>query len=46
MCLGRGVWLSAERGGLGETWMSPTRRMLSSQKFPLYSLCLRPLVQA
>ena len=32
--------------GVGETWMSPTRRMLSSQKFPLYSLCLRLLVQA
>ena len=28
------VWLSAERGGVGETWMSPSRRMLSSQKFP------------
>ena len=40
------VWLTAERGGVGETWMPPTRRMLSSQKFLLYSLSLRLLVQA
>ena len=32
--------------GVEETWMPPTRRMLSSQKFPLHSLSLRLLVQA
>ena len=31
--------------GVGETWMSPSWRQLSSQKFPLYSLSLRLLVQ-
>ena len=50
VCLARAscvsVWLSAERGGVGETWMSPTRRKLSSQKFLLYSLSLRLQVQA
>ena len=40
------VWLSAGRGGARETWMSPPWRQLSSQKFPLYSLSLRLLVQA
>ena len=30
-------------GGVGETWMSPTRRILSSQKFTLHSLSLRLL---
>ena len=39
------VVIGGERGG-GETWMSPTRRLLSSQKFPLYSHSLRLLVQA
>ena len=38
------VGLSAERGGFAEPWMSPTRRMLSSQKLPSYSLSLRLLV--
>ena len=40
------VWLSAERGGAGETWMPPSSRQLSSQKFPLHSLSLRLIVQA
>ena len=30
--------------GVGETWVSRSRRLLSSQKFPLYSLSLRLLV--
>ena len=34
-----------KRGG-GETWMSRSRRLLSSQKFPLYSLSLCLLVHA
>ena len=32
--------------GVGETWVYRSRRLLSSQKFPLYSLSLRLLVQA
>ena len=40
------VWFLAERGGVGETLVSRSRRLLSSQKFPLYPLSLRPLVQA
>ena len=32
--------------GVGETWRSPTRRLLSAQKLPLHSLSLRLLVQA
>ena len=32
--------------GVGEAWVSRSRRLLSSQKFPLYSLSLRLLVQA
>ena len=40
------VWLSADRRGAGETWTSPSWRQLSSQKFLLYSLSLRLLVQA
>ena len=39
------VWSLVERGGVGETWMSPSWRQLSSQNFPLYSLSLRLLVQ-
>ena len=34
VCMARALcvslWFSAERGGVGKTWMSPTRRMLSS----------------
>ena len=30
--------------GVGETWRSPTRRLLSTQKLPLHSLSLRLLV--
>ena len=40
------VWLSADRRGVGETWMSPSWRQLSSHKFPLHSLSLHLLVQA
>ena len=40
------VVIGGKRGGVGETWMSPSWRQLSSQKFPLYSLSLRLLVQA
>ena len=32
--------------GVGETWTSPSRRLLSSQIYPLYSLSLRLLVEA
>ena len=32
--------------GVGETWWPPTRRLLSTQKFPLHSLSFRLLVQA
>ena len=32
--------------GVGETWRSPTRRLLSAQKLLLHSLSLRLLVQA
>ena len=39
------VVIGGKWGG-GETWMSPTRRLLSSEKFPLYPLSLRLLVQA
>ena len=40
------VWLSAERGGVGEAWMSPSWRQPASQELRLYSLSLRLLVQA
>ena len=40
------VWLSAERGGVGETWLSPSWRLPSSQELSLHSLSLRLLVQA
>ena len=39
------VDISGKRG-LGETWRSPTKRLLLAQKLPLNSLSLRLLVQA
>ena len=40
------VWLQAYKWGAGETWMSPSWRQLSLEKFPRYSLSLRLLMQA
>ena len=40
------VWISAERGGVGETWSSPPWRLSLLQELPLYPFSLRLLVQA
>ena len=45
----RAVCKCVDIGGkrqVGETWRSPTRRLLSAQKLSLHSLSLRLLVQA
>ena len=51
MCSARAVCKCVDVGGkrgVGETWRSPTRRLLSAQKLPLHSLSLsvRLLVRA
>ena len=49
MCSARAVCTCVDisgKRGVGETWRPPTRRLLSAQKFLLYSLSLRLPVQA